>query len=230
MRYRFICLSLFSIMCAMIEVYAVNPFKYHRDSFHRHEFGLSIGVVDRTKLYRHNDSFVRNTSEKLQIEGYIFDDYLPALTLNGHYSYHPNDRLGIGASAGWTSMPGQNSLHYSDSKHWEKEGLKDASASARTFFAMPTIQYKWLQNRHISMYSRGGIGAYYCHRNYTYWERDTRIEHDITEDKFLFAYQVTALGVDFSNGPVRFFMEAGYGAEGVFKIGISAHLGRACRK
>ncbi len=46
----------------------------------------------------------------------------------------------------------------------------------------------------------------------------------------LFAYQATPIGIDFSNGPVRYFMEAGYDASGIFKIGICCKLHRGSRK
>lgn len=225
---RSIVLSL--VVWMTMSCYAFNPLTFHRANYRRHDFGLSLGVVNLSPIYDISDDFIIR-ARKSQLMDIDDEDYIHNLCLSGYYNYHFNDRIGIGASVGMTTMPQHSLTRYnftynSLKQRWLFGGTSNGQIHGRTLFFMPEARYTWFYNSGLSLYVRGGLGAYYIHHKFTYRDINDGRQHKQTQTDWRVAYQVSPIGIDFTNGPVRYFMEMGYGAEGILRCGISCKLHR----
>ena len=225
---RIILLTLLCQIAAIAS--AIRPLKYHRENYRLHDFGIAIGAYLPKAMENDLDGFVMQMRMRYLLDK---DDYyggggVPGMTINGYYLYSLNDRISVGATIGWNGMSKYELERYDFYKNsdnvWKFKGQAQAKINARAFHLMPTVRYTWFYNSALSLYSKGSIGVYYRYMGFDYSEHGQTI-HAPQED-ILLAYQVTPLGIDFSDGPVRYFMELGYGAAGIFKIGISCRLHR----
>lgn len=220
---------LFILLCGMAAgAFAINPLKYHRENYRLHDFGITIGAYDPTSFENDLDDFVLQMRMKYLMDENYCGDGAPGLTISGYYLYNLNDRIGLGATVGWNGMSHYElermDFHQDENQRWRFDGEAHAKMKARAFHFMPTVKYTWFYNSGISLYVKGSAGIYYRYMGFDY-SKDAETIHAPKRD-ILFAYQATPIGIDFSNGPVRYFMEAGYGASGVFKIGICCKLHR----
>lgn len=222
---RFIC---FFLLCSLAAgSFAFNPFKYQREKYRLHDFGIAIGVCDSRILENANEDFA------LQMrKNYLMDEMSKGefhnLTINGYYLYHLNERWSLGATIGWNYLPRYSMDRYDYSQDeagkWKFAGQAHGEIYSRAFHFMPTVKYIWFNAPSINFYAKGSAGIYCRYMGFDYYkegESSHKSEKDVQ-----FAYQVTPFGLDIGDGPVRFFVELGYGASGILKVGVCCKLHR----
>ncbi len=218
----------FVLLCSLAaDSFAFNPFKYQREKYRLHDFGIALGVCDSRILENANEDFA------LQMrKNYLMDEMSKGefhnLTINGYYLYHLNERWSLGATIGWNYLPRYSMDRYDYSQDeagkWRFDGLAHGKVRSRAFHFMPTVKYIWFNAPMINFYAKGSAGIYYRYLGFDY-QKEGETMH--TSDKnMLFAYQVTPFGLDIGDGPVRFFVELGYGASGILKVGVCCKLHR----
>jgi len=69
---------------------------------------------------------------------------------------------------------------------------------------MPAVKYSWINKEHFALYSKVAAGATLLS------ETDKNTVQSFDDSKLYFAFQVSALGIEFG-GKLRAFIEAGAG-------------------
>ena len=227
---RIVCL--FLLCCLTAGTFAWNPFTYQREKYRLHDFGIAIGLFRSNPLENANEDFALQMRSKYLMDDFSLsdEDYEP-LTINGYYLYHLNERWSLGATIGWNYLPRYSMDRYDYSQDeagkWRFDGLAHAKVRSRAFHFMPTVKYIWLNTPRINFYAKGSVGIYYRYLGCDYHEEGKSIH--TSENGLQFAYQVTPFGLDLGDGPVRFFVEMGYGASGILKVGVCCKLHRIWR-
>ncbi|MBR1682228.1 MAG: outer membrane beta-barrel protein [Bacteroidaceae bacterium] len=203
----------------------ISRFKYHRSYFHRHEFGLTWGISSRSdRAHRFSDYVEENQYRYLLDKDHI--DIVP-FSLSGHYMYHFNDRLALGGLLSCcTTYEARvtRSIYEAPSTpqdRWRLVEERNGDILGNYFSLMPMVKYTWLISKRVQLYSKVGLGGD------VQWFRLQGAGCGTHNDvKFQFGYQVTPVGIEFGKKTVRFFMEVGYGSEGIMMVGVNCHLGK----
>ena len=207
----------------------INRFKYHRSYFQRHEFGLTAGLLTRVDRFDRFEDYAREQQSRYLLDKDRFFNRF-SFTLGGHYLYHFNDRIAAGALVSWTTIDGFSVTHSeyeapaTPQGHWRLLEEWRGSINCNYFSVMPMIKYTWLIGKHVTLYSKAGIGG---DVEWFHFQGARFGTHD--DVHFRLGYQITPFGIDFGQGPVRFFMEVGYGSESVLMCGVNYHLGKVKR-
>ena len=219
-----------ALLCCMAAgSFALNPFKYQREKYRLHDFGIALGVYNSYPMDDANYDFLtRMRKQYLMDEHYEDDSSSPLITINGYYLYHLSERLSLGATVGWNGMThyglDRYDFYQDEHKKWKFEGQAHATIRSRAFHFMPTVKYIWFNTPWINFYAKGSAGIYYRYMGFDYNKKGESAH--ASEKNVLFAYQVTPFGLDIGDGPVRFFVEVGYGAAGAIKVGVCCKLHR----
>ena len=228
---RIVC---FVLLCSLTAgSFAFNPFKYQRDKYRLHDFGIAIGAYYPYPLETANDNFLLQVRKNYLMDEQYGGDMDPrALTINGYYLCHLSERLSLGASVGWNGMSHYSLNRYdyyqNEAGKWKFDGQAHGDIRSRAFHFMPTVKYIWFNAPMINFYAKGSAGIYYRYLGFDCHKEGESIH--TSEKDVLFAYQVTPFGLDIGDGPVRFFVELGYGASGLIKVGVCCKLHRIWRK
>lgn len=195
-----------------------SPFKFHRDNYFRHEFGLSLGLGPEFNALRHFQDFRDYSASLLLAQEYKErHDIVMFYSANGYYSYQLNDRIGVGALFGYSY--GSEGIERGE---WEEDMQKVGTVSSKLFYGLPFVKYTWFYfGKHLCFYSKAGIGLYHqkMHLSDIYLL-------PINSNRWAMAFFMSPIGLNLTQGPVRFFAEAGYGTNGIVNIGVSFHLGK----
>lgn len=202
----------------------ISRFKYHRSYFQRHEFGLTAGLLTRVDRYDRFEDYARDQQQLYLLDKERFFNRF-SFTLGGHYMYHFNDRIALGGLVSWTIMDGFSVTHSeyeapaTPQGHWRLLDQWCGNINGHYFSVMPMVKYTWLIGKHITLYSKAGIGG-----DIEWFRFDAaRVgTHDTVN--FRLGFQVTPIGINFSQGPVRFFTEIGYGSAAIITAGVSCYL------
>ncbi len=122
------------------------------------------------------------------------------------YRYHIN-RFGLGMDLGYSTAKEELFKKSKDVKPFE-------TSKIRRYFVMPTASFSYYKKNHIDLYGAAGAGAIY-----ETTKKD--IKDAKTENKTIFAYQVTPIGLRVGNETIGGFLELGYGQKGLINAGIS---------
>lgn len=224
----------FVLLCSLAAgTFAFNPFKYQREKYRLHDFGIAIGGYYPGQLEAANDQFLlQMRQDYLMDEDYSGSSSVPGLTINGYYLYHLSERLSVGGTIGWNGMSHYDLNRYDfyqdEAGKWKFDGRAHGKVRSRAFHFMPTVKYIWFNAPMINFYAKGSAGIYYRYMGFDYY-KEGESSHKSEKD-VLFAYQVTPFGLDIGDGPVRFFVELGYGASGILKVGVCCKLHRIWRE
>jgi len=206
-----------------------NPFKFHREYYYRHEFGISLGLS--SDISRHNDlkSFRKDICQKYGLIDEIEHHPHPIqfVGVNGFYSFYSDDCISIGLQIG-ISYGEYDFLRdipeYADD-YIATFPVKEAGrASSRFWYGMPFARYTWYDNKIFSFYSRIGFGI--CHQKLRYGGDIAYNISPIEKKKYDVAYHIAPIGISFTAGAFRFFAEAGYNTDGILNLGACIRLGK----
>lgn len=160
------------------------------------------------------------------------------------YFYHLNQWLALGGMAGYASVhdsfdhvPGDcDSGSHGAERDRYVPGNAWCHINAESFYAAPVVKASWWHLGALTCYSQAAVGLQYRYQWTTlyvphynpwpYWmflmpyekiERSSlRSVHQLR-----LASQLTVFGMDLGRRHLHFFMELGYGIEGVFNMGLS---------
>ena len=214
----------------------VFNYTHKTPKFYRHELSFGVGIYTNLRDGR----FRSLTNDMRNNHGFeeVYDDFCGIETgpvsLKAAYFYHLNKKLALG-------------LQYTYSQYYEVTMRKDIDQGsyysdnihAKSHAFLLGAKYNWLEYRACNLYSRVALGM--MHRHISFNPELGHYSHDengnpitppqicpyekyytnIKENKWLPAYQISPIGVEAGRGMLRFFMEFGYGIDGVFSFGLN---------
>lgn len=205
-----------------VPIYSVTGYpleqskKLSDSKFRRHEIGCHLGIgasVDKGRMRKMEDYLEKN----LGYEQGPLCGYLGAASIGLHYSYYLSRKWAIGfnyAYAAGRSNP-----------YWKYDGWfpfideKGCDVLVRSHLLMPSVKHLWWEDTNTAIYSKAALGVQYRHLFYNYYDEEPEV--GLSEDnRWLLAYQFSAVGVEFGSSWLRAFFELGYGNEGVVLLGF----------
>lgn len=92
---------------------------------------------------------------------------------------------------------------------------KEGERTRNYFTVMPAVKFNWINKDHFALYSKLGFGATILSET----AKDAKKDTSESDSRVYFAYQVSAIGVEFGS-KLRGFVEAGVGEQGIILAGI----------
>lgn len=174
----------------------------------RHEFSLGMGAINISgmaigmNLFAHGkENIDRNT---------MFGP------LNLEYFYrldNPwNGKLKIGVQA--TYFYYDSAFHYNSAEESPNGYLAERDTD-NCFSIIPAAKFNYVQTQYFDMYFGLGLGVTFRFNEGSYGEKEF-----YNHNKIHFNGQLTLLGLEGGLPNLRFFLEAGFGEQGVFKCGL----------
>ena len=182
---------------------------------YRHEIQLRFGFSSSLDNGRYKDF-----CNMLLSEGYMDDTYIHyfgPFAVTANYYYHLDSQWAIGLSYSY----GYGYTNFQMDFPSTAIATIHDNLILRSHAIMPSAKWYWGNNFGIPWtYSRLAVG---CLNRHIYLEESKRYPHvtSIDENRTMFAYQVTPLGVAIGNGPFWLNAEIGYGIEGIFSLGMA---------
>lgn len=217
------------------------------DWHYRHEVDVLIGfgssIADGIH-YRQCRALQQLGFENSEYCG--FPEYGGAVGLR--YFYHLNKWLAVGGMMGYAHAYDSYDHFYGGIQaEVEPYVLRDTWCNVCTeaFYAAPAVKATWWRSGALSFYSQGALGVQYrrqrvsahipYYNSWPYWlflMPYEKVDHAGLRNvhQWRLAPQLTVAGMSLGGRHLRFFMELGYGIEGVFNIGMSYRFHRASAK
>lgn len=197
--------------------YPLEQLKKLSDSkFRRHEIGCHLGIgasVDKGRMRKMEDYLEKNLGYE---QGFLCG-YLGAASIGLHYSYYLSRKWAIGfnyAYAAGRSNP-----------YWKYDGwfpfidAKGGYVLVRSHLLMPSVKHLWWEDTKAAIYTKAALGLQYRHLFYNFYDEEPAA--GVPEDnRWLLAYQFSALGAELGSRWLRAYFELGYGNEGVVLLGF----------
>ena len=191
-----------------------QPYTYNWSDY-RHSLSVSVGIPSGYYLFREIlvdiwvSAFDRAKNGK----------YYGAYSMQYHYQCLKWLRTGFKAS--WEG----DSHDIYGKKDDDTEYLKGHSFG-HTVSLMPSLQFTYLNKRHVQLYSGLDVGVNVMLRenHYVNGYTDGNGNPDNVSYTFLPAFNITPIGVCFGNERVYGLAEINLGADAIFKGGIGVHL------
>ena len=184
--------------------------------FYRHEMGLSLGFVSNVGE-RRMDRAGDFLEQRLGYTSDALCNYFGPVSLGLHYSYYLNRQWAVGFEYAYA-------YGYSPYSKWNEETLVGyCDVRMHSHLLMAALKWQWLDYAPLVFYSKTAFGLQHRH---VYCSFDNNaVPSDTPDDKrWLPAYQISPLCMELGRNRVRFFMELGYGNQGVFSMGINTKL------
>ena len=230
MKRLFPIFNLFLSVLVSFSLYAqeeTSPFKFHRDNYYRHEFGVSNGFASDYEIHNNFKDFRKKICHLYQIQEKPERDQplIEFVGINGYYLYNLSDRMSIGMLFGvnygkyWLEreIP-EYANNYLETNPMENAG----HVSCRLWYGLPIVRYIWFDNSKFCFYSKVGFGLCWQRLHYS-GEMAIGIAPSQKSSNEM-AFHVCPIGILFSAGRFRFFAEGGYNTSGIVNIGVSVNL------
>lgn len=92
-----------------------------------------------------------------------------------------------------------------------------------THTLLPTLKVNWLNRRVVTMYSKAGLGISFSQLEIKNYQPE-KIEINPDNQRVIFAYQLTLVGIELGNDQYAGFLQLGAGMEGWFCAGFRIRL------
>lgn len=200
--------------------------------FNRHQFSIGVSGFGNPADKTFNDY----TADLCRQNGYdptkrtfVLLGKSRHYMVNMSYEYLINDRLSIGATAGW----GKTWCKYHDYAIDEvilwfipvkTHTTVDMRVRSNVFYLAPTAKYYWYKSDKdvIRLYSKLSLGALH-HRTVTHWNVPAD-KAGSTKTDWQVGYQLTPFGFEAGKGNFMIFTELGYGHQNVLNMGFRVSL------
>lgn len=230
-RNRFILLAAF--LWVWSALFASNP-KEGKTKFYRHEISASISYGDcllhvgwgedylYSALSQAASDYKNITGMPLYYKGGdSWFDFHNNYVLSYYYNF--NRHISVGLVLGGSSLKDTN--HYTAyAAEWIDNGATTVKGS--TFFLMPSVKLRWLNNSWCSLYMKatGGI-LYQC---VSIDPNTVPIENasNYKESRKKLAHYITPFGWEVGKSNVRCFMEIGFGTKPNIQVGLTYRFDR----
>lgn len=186
---------------------SVIPRIYH------HEIGGHIGFgsnVDRNRVNTVGDFLEQHYGYEQSYLSSYFDPF----SLGLHYYYHFNEQWALGLE--YAFAHGYRSYY----ELGDKDVFGPCNVLVRSHLIMAGCKWQWIDSDVLRVCSKVALGV---QRRHVYCVFDKGISPGYTPDdkKWLMAYQIAPLYVEFGRRSLRYFLQLGYGNEGIFSFGIN---------
>lgn len=190
-----------------------QPYNYSWSDY-RHSLSVTVGIPSGYYLFREILVDIWVSAFDHAKNGKYYGAY------SMQYHYHCLSWLCTGFKASW-----EGDSHDIYGKQDETEYLKGHSFG-HTVSLMPSLQFTYLNKRHVQLYSGLDVGVNVMLRenHYVNGYTDSDGNPDNVNYTFLPAINVTPIGVCFGNERVYGLAEVNLGADAIFKGGIGVHL------
>ena len=226
---------------------APSPFKaanYHSRHF-RHELrlGVSIGNALHNDCYDRMSQRVANHFYQSSYEGDLDygQDAVTNFAASLSYFYHFDEHLAVGMIAGTGGRPNAGYIEYDPDweqswhNHWHTNTPPEVyvgNMESTSWFFLPSVKYYWAFNPGTRFYSKAAFGLMSQHNwfescdihNNPYYVPKNAERPVLSERLWHIAGQLSPVGVEVGRRWLRFFVELGYGMEGIFNAGWSCYF------
>lgn len=187
------------------------------NDFYRHEVRLSgcFSPLYKNSFYRQfRDDLL--TQHSLEHSEPVTESLIESIGWSAEYFYRLNKWLAIGCLGGQSRSKNDLFANYDI-----VDSLSVSGGNMRTdnWYVMPSVKLNWAIMGGIQCYSKAAIGIQRQRMLFLPSERSNNLP-ELNEQKWKFAWQVSALGVEIGTR-FKFFAEIGYGWQGVFNMGFS---------
>jgi hypothetical protein len=144
-------------------------------------------------------------------------NYFGPFSLGLHYYYYLNQQWAIGIKYAYAH--GETPYF-----NWNEKGITgNCNVLMRSHLMMAALKWQWQEYLSFHFYSKVATGI---QRRHVYCSfQDNKPHSDAPDDmKWLPAYQISPLCMEVGWKGVRFFLELGYGNEGVLSMGVSTKI------
>ncbi len=160
------------------------------------------------------------------------------------YFYHPNKYWAIGVNFGIAESSGAGirrsydttcNSSFSDGESADAVPrliggfiyafmpYSEINIKSKSQFFLPSVKYSWISKEHFCLYSKLGLGAQHYKIDITSGSNDYA-SLDRYIEKVKFAYQLSALGIEFGGERLRASIDFGYGKQGIVNAGLVVNL------
>ena len=168
----------------------------------RHEVSISYGVVPNSIWLDILDDVLSDVvGMKYERDGYVGPIAL-------EYFYHTTPLVGVGAIATFVN----------DKKKGHNNDQITSQAVNSNFTIMPAVKFNWLRRANWGVYSKVAAGATFRHFSEDFNNNGNK--NTLTDNKVLFNFQVSALGIETGIKNVVGYAELGIGEQGIGLVGI----------
>ena len=208
----------------MILLAILPALAYAQEPIRRHEIGINVGVSYNPANHEYK-KFWRGYVAKYDLRDRnagTLDDDQDYTTFNIDYLYNINDRVAIGALAGYGNTREDKCRILFSDEPLLRYGF--AAMKSEIIYAMPSVRLSWFRsdNRRLNMYSRMSLGAM-RQKNWVSHTSAPELPTD-KEYKWGIAGQITAFGIEGGGQLVKAYSEFGYGMNGIANIGIKFYF------
>lgn len=125
--------------------------------------------------------------------------------ISAEYFYHINPVIGVGGVFAYTQEK-KDIL-------FDKKVVGEAVSNFIT--VLPAVKFNWLRKKNFGLYSKVALGA-------TYRSRENKYDNDpnISDNHFVFNFQLTGIGIEAGAKNVWAFAEFGMGEQGLALAGV----------
>ena len=209
---------------------------FDRKRFYRHEVDVLFGLGSSVWRGTHDEQVGQFYDMGME-HPFRCGIYVDGVSWSIRYFYYLNPQLALGAIFGKASAYDDLETPY-DPEEPDAYALSPyAHVHTKSTFFMPAMKYSWYRYNGLSFYCTAALGVQRSHTWSSvhtinaslypelYYEHHRQVVFNRKQWKL--APQLTALGFDFGGRHFRFFVELGYGVEGVFNMGLSYRFQRA---
>ena len=180
------------------------------DDFKKHELSVSYGYFPVTEWA---GAFGKALLFPILTVGTVHEDQNSTFSgaINLDYNCRLNKRVGVGVGVSYAY--GKGSVTY------KILGTESSYPVYNNYLSiMPKVKLNWINLRVFTLYSVVGLGLTMDFYNSTTTNDNREVVNNRGTD-FMFAYQVSPIGMEFGKN-VCFFMEAGIGTSGTLIGGV----------
>lgn len=201
----------FLLACTLAMIVAALPARAQYEAPH-HEFSLGMGAINISgmaigmNLYAHNpENIDRDT---------MFGP------LNLEYFYRLDKPMGGRLKVGvqLTYFYYDSAFHY-DSPEESPNGYLAERDTDNCFSILPAAKYNYVQTKYFDMYLGLALGVTFRFNEGSYGEMEFYNHNKVHPNA-----QLTLLGLEGGLPNLRFFLEAGFGEQGIVKYGLRYRL------
>jgi opacity protein-like surface antigen len=168
------------------------------------ELSVSYGIIPATQLL---DNFTITATDEHTGGHYQSNNSKCWGALSIGYSYNLSKTIRLGLTYSFSQINEDIVLGSSSAL-----GAKNDTYNV----LMPNVKFYWLMNNNITLYSRGGAGVVFAKSEQKF---DNSQQANKTENKTIFAWQASPLGIEIGRSKIVAFAEAGIGYMGSVQVG-----------
>ncbi len=190
------------IVAAMMATMSVNA----QNSELKNEVGISYGLGMSTIGDGLGNAFGRGLIEYNTGREWANNKQFGSLSIE-YFRHLSNPKIAVGAIASYS--------RYGEDVVLKSTQVKEGERTRNYFTVMPAVKFNWINKDHFALYSKLGVGGTIVSET----AKDDKKGTSESNSHLYFAYQVSALGVEFGS-KLRGFVEAGVGEQGIILAGI----------